>query len=68
MARKLKDEIAKYESEVKAGRLVEIRLFVPKDVADMFRRVAKKSKMTTQALLTEMVDIYADGLRLNRPK
>lgn len=68
MARKSKDDISHYEREVAAGKLVEIRLFIPKEVADTFRQVAKKSKMTTQALLTEMVDTYANGLGLNRPR
>jgi len=58
MARNAQDAVLKYESDVDSGRLEELRLFVPKDVANKFRQVAKKLKMTPQALLEEMVEIY----------
>jgi hypothetical protein len=58
MARNAQDAVLKYESNVASGRLEELRLFVPKDVANKFRQVAKKLRMTPQALLEEMVEIY----------
>ena len=58
MARNAQDAVLKYESNVASGRLEELRLFVPKDVANKFRQVAKKLSMTPQALLEEMVEIY----------
>ena len=58
MARNAQDAVLKYESDVASGRLEELRLFVPKDVANKFRQVAKKLRMTPQALLEEMVEIY----------
>ena len=58
MARNARDAVLKYEIEVASGRLEELRLFVPKDVANKFRQVAKKLRMTPQALLEEMVEIY----------
>ena len=58
MARNSQDAVLKYESDVDSGRLEELRLFVPKDVANKFRQVAKKLRMTPQALLEEMVEIY----------
>ena len=58
MARNAQDAVLKYEIDVASGRLEELRLFVPKDVANKFRQVAKKLRMTPQALLEEMVEIY----------
>jgi len=58
MERNAQDAVLKYESDVASGRLEELRLFVPKDVANKFRQVAKKLRMTPQALLEEMVEIY----------
>ena len=58
MARNAQDAVLKYESNVASGRLEELRLFVPKDVANKFRQVAIKLRMTPQALLEEMVEIY----------
>jgi hypothetical protein len=58
MARSARDAVLKYEGDVASGRLEELRLFVPKDVANKFRQVAKKLRMTPQALLEEMVEIY----------
>ena len=65
MVKNAQDEVSKYESGVASGRLEELRLFVPKNVANRFRQVAKKSKMTTCALLEEMVEGYAYGLDLD---
>jgi len=56
--RNAEDAVLKYEIDVASGRLEELRLFVPKDVANKFRQVAKKLRMTPQALLEEMVEIY----------
>jgi len=56
--RNAQDAVLKYEIDVASGRLEELRLFVPKDVANKFRQVAKKLRMTPQALLEEMVEIY----------
>jgi hypothetical protein len=58
MERNAQDAVLKYEIDVASGRLEELRLFVPKDVANKFRQVAKKLRMTPQALLEEMVEIY----------
>lgn len=58
MERNARDAALKYEIDVASGRLEELRLFVPKDVANKFRQVAKKLSMTPQALLEEMVEIY----------
>ena len=58
MERNARDAVLKYEIDVASGRLEELRLFVPKDVANKFRQVAKKLRMTPQALLEEMVEIY----------
>ena len=58
MPRNAQNAVLKYESDVASGRLEELRLFVPKDVANKFRQVAKKLRMTPQALLEEMVEIY----------
>ena len=58
MERNAHDAVLKYEIDVASGRLEELRLFVPKDVANKFRQVAKKLRMTPQALLEEMVEIY----------
>jgi hypothetical protein len=58
MARSARDAVLKYEGDVASGRLEELRLFVPKDVANKFRQVAIKLRMTPQALLEEMVEIY----------
>ena len=58
MERNAQDAVLKYEIDVPSGRLEELRLFVPKDVANKFRQVAKKLRMTPQALLEEMVEIY----------
>ena len=58
MERNAQDAVLKYESDVASGRLEELRLFVPKDVANKFRQVAIKLRMTPQALLEEMVEIY----------
>jgi len=58
MGRITQDAALKYDSNVASGRLEELRLFVPKDVANEFRQVAKKLKMAPQALLEEMVEIY----------
>ena len=58
MERNTQDAVLKYEIDVASGRLEELRLFVPKDVANKFRQVAKKLRMTPQALLEEMVEIY----------
>lgn len=58
MERNAPDAVLKYEIDVASGRLEELRLFVPKDVANKFRQVAKKLRMTPQALLEEMVEIY----------
>ena len=56
---------SQYISGISSGRLEEIHLIVPKDVANRFRQVAKKSKMTTQELFEEMVETHANGLGLN---
>ena len=58
MERNTQDAVLKYEIDVASERLEELRLFVPKDVANKFRQVAKKLRMTPQALLEEMVEIY----------
>jgi len=58
MERNAQDAALKYKSDIASGRLEELRLFVPKDVANKFRQVAKKLRMTPQALLEEMVEIY----------
>jgi len=58
MERNAQNAVLKYEIDVASGRLEELRLFVPKDVANKFRQVAKKLRMTPQALLEEMVEIY----------
>ena len=58
MERNAQDAALKYKSDIASGRLEELRLFVPKDVANKFRQVAKKLSMTPQALLEEMVEIY----------
>ena len=58
MERNAQDAVLKYEIDVASGRLEELRLFVPKDVANKFRQVAKMLRMTPQALLEEMVEIY----------
>ena len=58
MERNAQDAVLKYEIDAASGRLEELRLFVPKDVANKFRQVAKKLRMTPQALLEEMVEIY----------
>ena len=58
MERNAQDAVLKYEIDVASGRLEELRLFVPKDVTNKFRQVAKKLRMTPQALLEEMVEIY----------
>jgi predicted PilT family ATPase len=52
------DAVPKYENDVASGKLEGLRLFVPKDVANKFRQVAKKSRMTPHELLEEMVEIY----------
>jgi hypothetical protein len=46
MERNAQDAVLKYEIDVASGRLEELRLFVPKDVANKFRQVAKKLRMT----------------------
>ena len=58
MKNNAQDAVLKFESDVASGRLEELRLFVPKDVANKFRHVAKKLRMTPHALLEEMVEIY----------
>jgi hypothetical protein len=58
MTKNTQDAVLKYESDVASGRLEELRLFVPKDVANKFRQAAKKFRMTPQELLEEMVEIY----------
>jgi len=48
MERNAQDAALKYKSDIASGRLEELRLFVPKDVANKFRQVAKKLRMTPQ--------------------
>lgn len=58
MAKNAQDAVLKYESDVASGELEELCLFVPKDIVSKFWQVAKRLRMTPQALLDEMVEIY----------
>ena len=63
MKKNVQEELSKYKSRVASGELEELRFFVSKGVGDRFRQAAKKYKLTTHALLEEMVEIYMH----NRP-
>jgi hypothetical protein len=44
-----------------SGKLEELRLVVPVDVANKFRQVAKLTKLSTADLFAEMVEAHAHG-------
>jgi hypothetical protein len=58
MARNSQNVVLKFEGDDVSGKLDELQLVVPKDVAKDFRQVAKKLKMTPSTLFEEMVEIY----------
>lgn len=57
-----------FEARVRARQFEDLQLVVPKAVADQFRQVAKKSKITTSALFEEMVATYAKGMGVDEAK
>jgi len=52
------------EWRITSGKVVELRLFVPKEVKSKLEKLAKKSRMSIPALLEEMVDTHAHGIDL----
>ena len=44
-----------------SGKLEELRLVIPVEVANKFRQVAKLSKLSTADLFVEMVEAHAHG-------
>jgi len=58
MASDSKNVVLKFTSDEVSGKLDELHLVIPKDVANDFRQVAKKLRMTPSGLFEEMVEIY----------
>jgi len=57
MAENAQDAVLKHERDAHSGRLAVLHLFVPEEVANIFRQVAKKLIMSPQVLLEEMVEL-----------
>ena len=62
MKKHAQNAVLGYENNVASGKLEELHLIIPKDVANKFRHVAKKLRMTPNALLEEMVEIYRSAI------
>ena len=55
------DSEAQTKENALANGLEEIRLIVPKEIANQFRKVAKNSRISAAELFAEMVQTHAYG-------
>lgn len=57
-----------FEARVRARKFEDLHLVVPKAVANQFRQITKKSKISPSALFEEMVATYENGMGLDKDK
>jgi hypothetical protein len=55
---------AKNAAHAASGKHEEIRIYVPREVANRFRRIAKVSGVPAHELFVEMIEAYSHGLDL----